>query len=165
MFKVSFKEDYKKVQTFNDKATLVTLTGELKMPREIWNVFPESITRWIWEHQGVDVRWKNSTKRQEELTIEIVGKSICADGDAFNQEIGQRIAESRAKIKLFRFMLTLCKKLMKYYYSFMYGNAELNYFVESHIEKPKDGLYLTYTKYTELYFNEFAHLNNLLEEE
>ena len=33
MFKVSFKEGSKKVQTFNNKATIVTLTGRITLPK------------------------------------------------------------------------------------------------------------------------------------
>ena len=162
MFKVSFKEESKKTQIFNGKATLVTLVGEMKMPTEVWRAFPDDVAHWMWGHQGVDVQWGNCTRTQEAFILEITGKSVCAEGDIFNAEVGQRIAESRVKIKLYKFMHNLCESLMKYYYDIMYGNAEFDVIRESHTEAPKDCLYLTCKKYRELWIKESHHLGELL---
>ena len=163
MFKVSFKKEYKKVQIFNNRATLVTLIGELKMPVAVYNVLPDVITDWMWEHQGIDVQWGNCSREQEAFRLEVTGKSVCAEGDVFDSLIGQRIAESRAKIKLYKFMHTLCEKTLHYYYSIMYGNAEVH-LTESHTEAPKDCLHLTCQKYRDLLIKESYHLGKLLEE-
>jgi hypothetical protein len=164
MLKVSFKEDCMKVQTFNDRATVVTMVGQMTIPANLWQIFPEDITYWIWKHQEIDATWGAYTKNKEVFRLEFSGKSVCAEEDIFNAVTGQRIAESRAKIKLYKFMHNLCESLMKYYYAIMYGNAEFDVIRESHMEAPKDCLYLTCKKYRELWIKESHHLGKLLKE-
>ena len=158
MFKVSFKENAKKVQVFNNKDTVVTLIGKMDFPTKILNLTPQHILRWMWDHPSVDVSWG------EPMKVEVSGKSICSDIDVFNPVLGERIAESRAKIKLYKFLHNLCEMLMNHYYDIMYGNAEIGTIRESHTEAPKDCLYLTCQKYRELWIKESRHLGKLLEE-
>lgn len=169
MFKVSFKGEYKKVQTFNDRATLVTLVGEIKISRRIWIVFLEEITDWILKSQSVKVSWGNPIKGSEGLKLEITGKAVCSEGDTFNEVTGQRIAESRAKIKLYKFICTLCKKLMTSYKKIVYGQADhiipVYNFKESELKEPApDCLYVTLKVYEGLLIKEFHHLGGLLKE-
>ena len=158
MLKVSFKDENIIVRTFNDKATVVTMTGRVDLP-DFWDNIPYSISSWIYDYSAIDVdgSWK-------QLIIISKGKSVCADDDTFNEEVGYMIAESRAMIKIYKFMHTLCEKLMKYYYDIMYGNAEFDVIRESHTEAPKDCLYLVCQKYRELWIKESRHLGKLLEE-
>ena len=153
MFKVSFKKDSKKVQTFNNRATVVTIVGEMSLPTEIWNMFPDKIANWMWQHPTIDASWGNCTKDTEVITLKVSAKSVCAKEDTFDSIIGYRIAETRAKIKLYKFVHNLCEKLMKQYYD-----------GESHEEAPKDCLYLTCKKYRELWIKESYHLGKLLTE-
>lgn len=164
MFKVSFKEDCVKVQTFNDRATIVTMVGHMIMPANLWAVFPDKMANWMWQHPSVDATWGTCTKNHDIIRLEFSGKSVCASEDIFDAETGKRIAESRAKIKLYKFLHNLCESVMKYYYDLMYGNAEFDIIRESHIEPPKDCLYLTCQKYRELWIRESHHLGKLLEE-
>lgn len=162
MLKVSFKKDCMKVQTFNDRATVVTMVGQMTVPVSLWQIFPEDIAHWMWNHQEIDATWGACNKDKEVIRLEFSGKSVCAEEDIFNAVTGQRIAESRAKIKLYKFMHNLCESLMKYYYAIMYGNAEFDVIRESHMEAPKDCLYLTCKKYRELWIKESNHLVELL---
>lgn len=164
MFKVSFKKDCQKVQVFNGKATIVTMVGYMTMPNNLWTVFPDKVENWMWHHPSVDSSWGPCNKDEDVIRLEFSGKSVCAEGDTFDAEIGRRIAESRAMIKLYKFVHNLSERLMKEYYGILYGNAEFDIIRESHTEVPKDCLYLTCQKYRELWIKESHHLGKLLEE-
>lgn len=164
MFKVSFNKDSKKVQVFNDKATIVTLDGGMIIPSEVWSAFPNEVAQWMWNHPSVVASWGNCTKKCEVIRLKVSGKSVCVEGDTFDENIGKRIAETRAKIKLYKFVHNLCEKLMKQYYGIMYGNAEFDIIRESHTETPKDCLYLTCQKYRDLWIKESHRLGKLLDE-
>ena len=163
MIKVSFKKDCQTVQTFNDRATVVTMVGQMSMPSELWSIFPDIIADWMWNHPSIDASWGQCTKHTEVIRLEFSGKAVCASDDTFNAETGRRIAESRAKIKLYKFVHNLSEKMMKHYFDIMYGNAEFDVIRESHSEEPKDCLYLTCKKYRELWIKESHHLGELLE--
>lgn len=164
MLKVSFKENSMKVQTFNNKATVVTMVGQMSMPRNLWLIIPDSITNWMWQHPSVDATFGTCTRDSDIIRLEFSGKAVCASEDTFDAETGKRIAESRAKIKLYKFLHNLCEGIMKQYYSLMYGNAEFDVIRESHTETPKDCLYLTCQKYRNLWIKESHHLGELLKE-
>ena len=163
MFKVSFRDfdgPSKKVQTFNDRVTIVTLKGRMALPNWWYNI-PSDILDWVRRHPSIDA-WESLANN--ELVIVVQGKTIRAEEDEDNPVIAERIAESRAKIRLYKFLEKLCEKLMKYYYGIMYGNAEFDVIRESHSEEPKDCIYLACKKYRELWIKEFHHLGKLLEE-
>ena len=164
MFKVSFDKDSKKVQTFNNKVTIVTIIGEMSFPPEVWAVSPINVANWMWHHPSIDASWGNCTKDTEIINLKVSAKSVCAEEDAFDSIIGYRIAETKAKIKLYKFVHNLCEMLMKQYYDVMYGNAEFDIIRESHEETPKDCLYLTCKKYRDLWIKESYHLGKLLTE-
>lgn len=158
MFKVSFKEDSKKVQVFNDKATVVTLTGRVKMPK--WFCFmPSNIAYWVGHHPTVEF---DGIYALDEAVITVSGKSVCSEKDTFDSVLGERIAESRAKIRLYKFMHTLCKNLMYYYYGILYGVPEGNGELETGMAKHKGGLQEACSKYASLWIKESKHLGELL---
>ena len=159
MFKVSFKENAKKIQIFNNKATVVTLTGRVKMPK--WFCFmPSNLAYWIGHHPTVEF---DGVYALDEAIVTTSGKSICSENDTFDSVLGERIAESRAKIKLYRFMHDLCKKLMYYYYGILYGVPEGKGEVETKVIKYyKGGLQEACSKYTSLWVKESKHLSELL---
>ena len=114
MFKVSFKDDFMNVSTFRKKVTVVTLKGTCALPSWFDHI-PYEISNWMWSHPSVDVHdtWLNG---KQNLFIETTGKAICADNDTFNNKLGKRIAESRAKYRIYKFMHNMCEILMKCYY-------------------------------------------------
>ena len=162
MFKVSFKDNFKKVETFNDKAIVVTLVGILTYPDRVWGITYYTICNWMYKHSSLDVKWENPHVMDPLFRLEFSGKAICAEEDTFDKVIGERIAESRAKIKLYKFMTTLCSKLLNDLYVKMYGNGELVRVNENHNEPPKDCIQLAYMKYKNLWSREIEHLNDLL---
>ena len=158
--KISFIGNFKDVQSFNNKATVVTLTGRFKMP-DWWHRIPHDVYEWIDTHPSVNV---NESFGTAEVILVVQGKAVCAEEDEFNAALGEWIAESRAKIKLYKFMYTLCKKLLAYYFTAMYGNREVDLVRESHTEPPRSCIWSYLNKYRELVIKESHHLGKLLEE-
>lgn len=157
MLKVSFKDKEgcpaKKVEVFNDKATVITLTGVVKAPEWWWKI-PKEIHKWMTNHPSVEV-YDNLLGN---VIVKVIGKSICSDEDEFNPVLGERIAEARAKKKLYGFMLTLTKKLICYYHNLLYGKFTVK--VEG--ETADSCIYKEMEKYSVLYGAELEHLRNLL---
>lgn len=162
MFKVSFKDDCMKVQTFNDRATVVTMVGYMSFPHELWSVFPDEVANWMWEHPSIDASWGNSTVQKEVIRLEFSGKSVCASDDTFNAETGKRIAESRAKLRLYRFMYNLCTKLYRYYIHIALGTGKNQPFSPGGYYY--GSLYDVKRKYKSLAIKEYHHLDKLLKE-
>lgn len=159
MFKVSFKDDCMKVQTFNDRATVVTIVGYMSFPHELWSVFPDKVANWMWEHPSIDASWGTSTRQKEVIRLEFSGKSVCASDDTFNAETGRRIAESRAKIRLYKFMYRLLDQLCDYYGKLLLGYV--GFLPGSDIP---NSIYAELHKYDALCIKESDHLGKLLEE-
>lgn len=158
MLKVSFKEDYQKVQVFNDRATIVTVVGQMVIPWEVWDMVPSKISVWMWHHPSVSVNTSYSNEEYKVINLESSGKSICAKDDTFDAEIGRRIAESRAKIRLYKFMYKLLDQLCDYYGKLLVGykgfnSASINGSLLSELEK-----------YQALWVKESHHLGKLLED-
>ena len=150
MFKVSFKKDALKIQTFNDRATIVTLEGYVHLPK-FYNNLPYEILRWAWDYPGVSF---------DGPEIEAQGRAVCAKEDIFNPIVGERVAESRAKIKLYKFMYSLCKKIHDYYSTILVGTEALGVTYSIKHQSVNKSL----TKYQELLIKESHHLGKLLEE-
>ena len=151
MFKVSFTD--KKVERFNDgKATVVTLKGNIKLPEQV--VFlPKSILSWIARYIG-----NSHSLKCNGMSLQSVGKAVCSDSDACDPIVGERIAEARAKVSLYRFMFLLCKRVFNYYYAFLNGGVD----VTISIMNDNDSLYNAILKYQALHERECEHLNTLL---
>jgi hypothetical protein len=92
------------------------------------------------------------------------GTSKCNVGDTFDPIIGERIAETRAKLKLYKFMVTLCRKLSQYYFGLVYGKVEVrNKAVTMVASGTIGGLKEAYIKYGTLWIKESEHLGKLME--
>lgn len=151
--KISFKEPT--IQHFNDRATIVTLNGKMRIPDFWWNV-PYEITRWAYDHQEVEV---HENICEAIMSIKVSGKAVRAIEDTEDEVYGRRIAESRAKIKLYRFMFTLIKKISTFYYELLFGkNISTDYVPEY----SKESLCDQADKYKKLLDNELIHLDELL---
>lgn len=155
MLKVSFKEDYMRVQTFNDKATVVTMTGRVDLP-DFWDNIPHIISNWMYDCPSIEV---DATWNQ--LILISKGKSVCADEDTFDEEIGYRIAESRAMIKIYKFMEKLTDKLCQHYFKVLYGDADIH---NIFYNQKDESLYAAHQRYQALLIKESQHLGKLLEE-
>lgn len=147
-----------KVQTFNDRATVVTMVGQMTFPSELWSVFPDKIANWMWDHPIVDASCGACTNGHEVINLKFSGKSVCSSDDTFNVETGKRIAESRAKLKLYLFMSKLLKMLCEYYSRLLTGYMTIPTITGS------EALNTAMMKYNALAFKESRHLGKLLEE-
>lgn len=165
MIKVSFKGDFMKVKTFNDKCVVVTMVGRMTMPAELWQMFPNEVANWIWSHPSIDASWGDCTKQYEEFRLEFSGKAVCHDEDSFDEKTGKRIAESRAKIRLYKFIHTLLYKLYISYFGVTFGDR----YALCNIDKTADynksgGIFEEMGKYKALFIRESHHLGELLKE-
>lgn len=94
---------------------------------------------WMLYHPSV--RMVNTFKH---LSFEIQSKAIRSAIDKDNEKIGEQIAESRAREKLYRFCKTLFKQGYKLYYA-QYENC-----------------HIAYSKYAKLESDEAAYKHKLL---
>lgn len=151
MFKVSFTD--KKIQRFhNSRVTVVTLNGEICFPYDWIGRYPCKVINRIMELQ----RYSNIST--DGYDIEVQGKAVCSKEDTVDEVLGERIAEARAKMTLYKFMRDLCKEVYMYYREFLYGK---NTITVEHNDK-NDNLIKSVLKYDSLYTMEWHHLNSLL---
>lgn len=154
MYKISFKNpDSKVVKTYNDgKVTIVTLNGV--MSESLINLYwdcPYKFRLWAINHPNVKI---------DSSTITVTGKAIRSEQDENNPKIGERIAESRAKLSLYKFMRTLLKKIYEYKYNELFGNFVLRRDENSYLDK--DTILGQFIKYSKLFEKENIHLRTLL---
>lgn len=162
MLKVSFKKNKrfptKKVWK-NDKTreTFVVLKGVAKLPLFLQYSIPHGILDWMYTCKNVEAEVTMSR-----IYLTIKGKARRADGDTENPILGERIAECRAKINLYRFMWSLCDKIASYFENMLYGGYPQVEYVE---HEKEDNLDRAIFKYKNLYESEQKHLRKLLEHE
>ena len=154
MYKISFKNPNSKVvKTYSDgKVTIVTLNGVMSV--SLINLYwdcPSKIRLWSIDYPNVKMYGD---------TIIVTGKAICSEQDENNPKIGERIAESRAKLSLYKFMRTLLKKIYEYKYNELFGNFVLRSDENSYLDE--DTILGQFIKYSKLYEKENIHLHTLL---
>ena len=159
MWKVSFKDpSFKKVQKFNDRVTVVTLRGELKIPMEVMNSMPKRAHKWMMKKSNPKVKiypWQGT------ISIVAKGKAIKSKKDKDDSVSAERIAESKAKIKLYEFMYTLLMNYTEFYATLLKGKE---WSFENTPVTDTNCIAYVYNKYTRLYINEKKHLEKLLKE-
>lgn len=161
MFKVSFKENpqfpVKKVQRFNDdRVTVVTLKGVTQVPVFLQYFIPHKVFDWTDTLKNVDVEF---TMRR--MLITVTGKSICSKEDKVDRVLGDRIAEARAKLHLYKFMAHFLNKIWTYFIEQLCGTALIKCTVDNEGTN-KEYLGKAINKYWRLYKDEQKHLNILL---
>lgn len=152
MYKVSFKDDFKKVERFNNKVTKVTLVGEIKDVHNELNI-PQPIFNWMVDNIGSFIN-----------TISMTGIAVRNDKDKDDPVLGERLAEARAKLKIYKFMRTFCHKMLEYYAQELYGIKTDNTITvkASEQESYDDSLLKAYKKYDRLIDVENTHIKQLL---
>ena len=151
MYKVSFKDDFKKVERFNNKVTKVTLKGTIKNAWDLDNLtIPQSIYDWMIDS------WGNTD------TLEVFGIAVRSDNDKDDPVLGERLAEARAKLKIYKFMRTFCHKMFEYYTLKLYGTKASNNTIVIKVNLEKDNLFKAYMKYDKLVDVENNHIKQLL---
>lgn len=161
MFKVSFKENpqfpVKKVQRFNDdRVTVVTLKGVAQLPVFLQYFIPHKVFDWTGTLKNVDVEF---TMRR--MLITVTGKSICSKEDKIDRVLGERIAEARAKLHLYKFMVHFLDKIWAYFIEQLCGTTLIKCTVDNKGTN-KEYLDKAINKYCRLYKDEQEHLNILL---
>lgn len=159
MWKVSFKDPmYKKVQKFNDRATVVTLKGDLKIPMEVMYSMPKEVCDWMTKKSNPKVKvyhWQGI------ISVTVTGKAIRSEKDKDDPVLAERIAECRAKLKLYEFIYTLLMNYAEYYATLLKGKE---WAFENTPVNDTNCIAYVYNKYTRLYLNEKKHLAELLKE-
>lgn len=154
MLKLSFIDspDSKavKVSHPSDIVTVVTITGRVKVFMEdVW--IPTKVTRWALQYYGLTI-----TDEGGYLEITSSGKTVRRRNDVDNPVVAYRIAEAKAKIKLYRFMYHLCYKLVKKYSMLLTGIPEASV-------GASNSLVADVTNYELLLLREQKHLKELIE--
>lgn len=153
MYKVSFTEDFKKVERFNNKVTKVTLSGVIRNIYDEELIIPPSIFSWMADNMG---RVRN--------IIEVTGTAVRNNKDKDDPVLGERLAEARAKLKIYKLMKTFCYKMLEYYAQKLYGIKTNNTITvrASEQESYNDSLLKAYKKYDRLVDVENTHIKQLL---
>jgi hypothetical protein len=156
MFKVSFVDGilqpYKVIEKPNDKLTKVTVTGTMQLPF-FWDTLPKKIFEWISIYTSINIERSFITNS---LVIKSTGKAMRVPGDTDVPIVGERIAEARAKIKLYKFMKKLTCKVLNYYSKLAFGEAISPYYGNNFC------ISAAFDKYCTLYDTEVEHLKSLI---
>lgn len=161
MFKVSFKENpqfpVKKIQRFNvGRITVVTLKGVAELPVFLQYFIPHKILDWADTLKNVDVKFTMTR-----MFITVTGWSACSREDKVDRVLGERIAEARAKLHLYKFMAHFLNKIWTYFIEQLCGTALIKCTAYKK-DVNKEHLSEAANKYWRLYKDEQKHLNILL---
>lgn len=121
MFKVSFKDtdkNYSKYVVVVGREVKVVLSGIILLP-PIWQFMPNEIRDWLLSKTTLDYGEEDLARNS--FHVRTVGKASCHENDSFDYILGERIAESRAKIKLYTFLYKLCYRFYEYYCNILFG--------------------------------------------
>ena len=155
MYKVSFTDDFKKVERFNNKVTKVTLKGTIK---NIYALDDLNIPQPIYD-------WMMGDNCKNPDTLEVSGIAVRSDNDKDDPVLGERLAEARAKLKIYKFMKTFCNKMLKYYKFKLYGTKANNEIIVKTSPEElsnNNSLLKAYMKYDKLVDVENNHIKQLL---
>lgn len=157
MFKVSFKDkpnDPSKIVVRMGNKTGVMLKGTVMLPKFFKNI-PDEIEDWI-----ANTNLVSGELRFEEgvFNLKVNGHAVCHEEDKFDYVFGERLAEARAKLKIYKFFYTLDKKLLEYYHRLLYGGSN------SVHGKDNSCLAADYIKYQSLCLKEAYHIGKLLKD-
>ena len=125
VFKVSFKDSPKnqsKIVVVSGKKVAVRICGTVSLPK-FWKYIPDEITEWITDGQN----WVGGEEdiAKNVFHIHANGFARCHEGDKFDYIFGERLAEARAKYKIYKFFYDLTCKLYDYYNRILFGDEEV----------------------------------------
>lgn len=156
MFKVSFKdtpENPLKTVLRKGNSMYVGIEGIVALP-EFFKDIPQSIYDWITKEQKL-ISGEEDVATQT-FVLRASGKAVCHKDDKFDYVFGERLAEARAKMKIYKFFYALSSKLYVHYSKIMFGDLEV-------IEKGNgDCLAQIIKKYEALCIRESHHIDELL---
>lgn len=158
MIKVSFNDySYKKTERFNDKVTIVTLTGKAKLSDLLVHAMPMKFIKWVGSYQNPKINYDCMGT----MYIIAKGKTVRHDKDKDNPVLAERIAESKAKLKIYRFVFTLIKKYIKTYEKILTGH-EGSLIIKDEVAAAS--LLSTLDKYDGFIIKEVQHLRDLIKQ-
>jgi hypothetical protein len=125
VFKVSFKDGPKdpcKYAVVSGRKVGIVVSGTVVFP-EFWKNVPDEIIDWM--------RGQNHLISGDEdiatntFHLKAVGFARCHEDDKFDYVFGERLAEARAKYKIYKFFYGLTCKLYDYYRRILFGDEEV----------------------------------------
>lgn len=153
MFKVSFRGPFKKVERFDKKVTIVTIRSESSLFAYCakYSISKEIVSFAL--NHGV----------LPDGSIVVQGMAIRNGKDAYSPITGERIAEARAKIKLYKMLMKFFALILKAYNKELYGTDIINAAPtdSSKVHSTEDCILNNYLKYKALLSTEQQHLNKL----
>ena len=156
LFKVSFKDSPKKKSkavVVTGKRTAVMLYGTVKFP-EFWKHAPNEIIEWMTD-QGHLICGEEDIVTNS-FRLRALGIARCHEDEKFDYVFGERLAEARAKYKIYKFFYNLTCRLYDYYGKILFGEAEV-------ADSGKGScLAQDIKKYEALYIREAHHISELL---
>lgn len=159
MLKLSFKNNdrdpCKVTRYFNGKVTVVTLKGTVVLPKELLPMIPLDIFAWIGSRENIDARINVYGVMQ----VSAIGKAACSPDDAWSSRKGERIAEARARMKLYVFMKRLIRKMVEGMLDVAIGEHIV---VQRKERREKNSLQDAYMKYDSLVTKELIHLHRII---
>lgn len=124
VFKVSFNDSPwdQKITVVTSRKVAVRISGNVRLPK-FWKYIPEEITEWI-------IKEQNLISGEEDADISVFhihanGFARCHEEDKFDYVFGERLAEARAKYKIYKFFYDLTCKLYDYYNRILFGDEEV----------------------------------------
>lgn len=157
MWKVSFDKPYPKVvNRINDKCTVVTLWGTLKLPDGFLKTLPRGFFEWFKKKSNPKIGCYSSYGIN--LDISVKGKAVRADSDEDDPKFAEILAECRAKMRLYDFVVKFLNMYMSYYNKILTG---IQIPVVSGMAK-QNTVMETMVAYQKLYNKEKEHLQKLL---
>ena len=155
MFKVSFKETDdcpSKLVEKVGKTTIVMYKGIVRLPK-FWWYLPKDIMEWVKYRDSLEI-YENVANNT--LIVYAKGKTKCAEGDTYDSLLGERIAEAKAKMVIYKFFADLCQRIYRYYGKLLTGDRSIVPLVDG-------GVAGDLLKYRKLYMIEKEHIKTLVE--
>lgn len=163
MWKVSFNKDsYKKVEVLNGKATVVTLTAKIKIPEKVAMTIPAKMLVWmIGEHTNPKVEFDVFSGI---ITLKAKDKTVRKDEDEDKPLLAERLAECRAKMRIYKLMIALTEQYSKYYMEILLGKSKVLYPTKDSSKPDKDSVWGANVRYGKLWDREYKLCIKLQEE-
>lgn len=123
MFKVSFKDnprDPAKIVLRVGNKTAVMLKGTVVLP-EFFKYLPDEIVTCMTDKQKL-------ISGEEDIAtntfhIKVSARALCHENDKFDYVFGERLAEARAKLKIYKFFYEFTSRLYDYYDGILFGDG------------------------------------------
>lgn len=143
-------------RTSDGKITTVKIRGTSPLPSFLKSI-PKDIEDWVETNKYVSADFTVS-----KMVVISTGVAKRSDGDEDDPVLGERLAECRAKLNLYRFMHNFISRLLNHYILVSFGNANID---NINIHPSDDSLINASMKYSHLHALELLHLKKLLSDE